>query len=142
MSEKLLVPDIGEFEKVEVIELLNLTEVVKILDYSPNSIDLEVNAEKNRLLFLSDAFFPGWEAIINGKETEIYRSNYAFRSIVVKPGKNAVRFEYNPTSFQIGRIISFFSLIFFLFIILKGYRIKNPSLSNQSIFVCLNPTFQ
>ncbi len=103
---------------------LNPTEVVKILDYSPNSIDLEVHADKNRLLFLSDAFFPGWEAIINEEETEIYRANYAFRSIVVKPGKNVVRFKYNPTSFRIGRIISFFSLVFFLFIILKGYRIK------------------
>jgi hypothetical protein len=112
---------------------LNLTEVVKILDYSPNSIDLEVHAEKNRLLFLSDAFFPGWEAIVNGKETEIYRSNYAFRSIVVRPGKQIVRFEYNPTPFQTGRIISFISLVFSLFIILKGFRIRNPRLSNQSI---------
>jgi hypothetical protein len=112
---------------------LTQNETVEILDYSPNSIDLEVHAEKKRLLFLSDAFFPGWRAIINGEETEIYRSNYAFRSIVIKPGKNLVRFEYNPTPFQIGRIISFFAFVFILFIILKGYRTKSPSLSNQSI---------
>jgi hypothetical protein len=106
------------------IRSLNTTEVVKILDYSPNSIDLEVHAEKNRLLFLSDAFFPGWEAIINEEETEIYRANYAFRSIVVEPGKHIVRFEYNPTPFQIGKMISSLSFIIALFMVIKGYRIK------------------
>ena len=98
---------------------LNTTELVKIIDYGPNSINLEVNTEKKRLLFLSDAYFPGWEASINGKETEIYRANYAFRSIVVGPGKQRVRFEYNPTPFQISIFISFLTLAFILFTILK-----------------------
>ncbi len=108
------------------IKTLSPIEIVEILDYRPNSIDLKVHVEKNRLLFLSDAYFPGWEASIDGKETKIYRANYAFRSIVVSPGEQRVRFEYNPIPFQLGKIISFCALFIVLFIILKGFQVKKP----------------
>ncbi len=104
---------------------LDSKELVEIINYGTNSIDLEVHAEENRLLFLSDAYFPGWEASIDGKETEIYRANYAFRSIVVRPGKQRIKFEYNPTPFKIGSLITSLTLVFIFFIALKGYRNKN-----------------
>jgi hypothetical protein len=79
---------------------------VTIVAYESNSVELSVNSSERRLLFLSDSYYPGWKATINGKNTEILRANYLFRAIIVEPGENEVIFEYDPLSFKLGLIIS------------------------------------
>ena len=101
-----------EFDCDNGIEEVSEAESVNIIKYWPNHIEMVVNAEKKRMLFLSDAYFPGWEAKIDGNDTEIYRSHYAFRSIVVNPGSHRVLFEYNPVSFRVGMVVSILTLLF------------------------------
>lgn len=74
----------------------------KIVNYRVNRIDISVVSKKKSLLFLSEVFYPGWKAYIDGRKTEIYRADYAFRSIVVPAGNHKVEFIYDPLSFRIG----------------------------------------
>ncbi|MBU0567008.1 YfhO family protein, partial [bacterium] len=55
-------------------------------------------------LFLSDTYYPGWKAYVDGIETRIFRANYTFRAIQIKEGKRRVEFIYRPKSFTIGLI--------------------------------------
>ena len=63
---------------------------------------IKISASNNALLFFSDAYYPGWKAFVDGKETPLYRADYAFRAAVVPQGSHVVSFSYQPLSFKIG----------------------------------------
>lgn len=90
-----------------------------IVTYQPQVIELAVNAEQDGYLFLSDTYYPGWRAFVDGKETKIYRADYAFRAVPIPSGKHTVRFIYDPISFKIGVITSFIGLVLVLLLIIK-----------------------
>ena len=83
----------------------------EIVKYSPNEIEIVANAVKHELLFLSDRYYPGWKAYVDGKEVKILRANNFFRSIKLEPGVHKVRFVYDPLSLKIGAAISIFTIM-------------------------------
>lgn len=74
--------------------------------YQPQRIHLQVNTDGDRILFLSDNYYPGWYAYVDNKLTKIYRADYTFRAIVIPQGKHTVTFMFKPLSFKIGAFIS------------------------------------
>lgn len=95
---------------------------VRLISYLQNEINIDVNTDANKLLFLSDTYYPGWKASVDGKEAKIYRADYAFRAIVVPKGHHLVKFSYDPLSFRIGYSITLLSiglLIIMLFAVKK-----------------------
>jgi hypothetical protein len=79
---------------------------VKIISYGDNQVVIDVETNKAGVLFLSDAYFPGWRAYVDGKETKIFRADFAFRAVVVEKGAHTVVFDYHPASFYLGVKIS------------------------------------
>jgi hypothetical protein len=75
-------------------------------DWGPDHLSLTTSAPGSRVLVLSEMFFPGWDAFIDGKETPIYRANYLFRAVQVPGGTHDVSFTYRPGSALWGMTIS------------------------------------
>jgi hypothetical protein len=99
-------------EKLEIFEAkLGKARVVK---KEEARVKVEVEAEDEGFLVLLNAFYPGWEAFIDGREIKIFRANYAFWAIPVEKGSHNIIFSYQPESFKLGILISTASLIFFL----------------------------
>lgn len=73
---------------------------------SCNQIDIEVKAAAASILVLTDTFYPGWIATVDGRESEILHANYLFRAIAVPAGTHSVRFAYNPLSLKIGWLLA------------------------------------
>ena len=97
---------------------------VKLLSYKSNEIKFLTKSEGNGILFLSDNYYPGWQASVDGTNTKIYRADYSFRAIAVTKGNHTVKFYYEPESFKLGLGIS---LIALLLIVFGGiYVIINP----------------
>lgn len=67
---------------------------VKIIDYQPNKILVEALTGYQALIFLSDNYYPGWKAYVNGKETKIYRANYTFKAVEIPKGSSKIEFIY------------------------------------------------
>jgi len=76
------------------------------------------------LLFVSNTYYPGWKAFIDGKETEILRADFVFRAVVVPEGTHKVSFIYAPQSFKIGVSISLLILLFLLLLVIYKFIIK------------------
>ena len=87
------------------------SSAVHITEYKPNTITLEVATKTPQWLLLTDSYYPGWHAFVDGKKTEIYQANFALRAIPVTPGKHSVIFTYNPSSLMIGLRLSFLTLL-------------------------------
>lgn len=94
---------------------------ITITSYKPEYISLEVVANTEALLFVSDNYYPGWIAQIDNKDAPIYRTNYSFRSIIVPEGTHEVTFIYKPKS-VINGIVSVGLGILLLIISLTGIQ--------------------
>lgn len=78
---------------------------VEITDYGANTVMLDVATLSPGLLVLTDTFYPGWKAYVDGVETEIYRVDGLVRGVFVDKGGHHVVFRYLPPSFLWGVLL-------------------------------------
>jgi hypothetical protein len=77
------------------------------IKFASSDITLSATTPAPALLVLSEIYYPaGWKAYIDGVETEIYKTNYILRSVIVPAGTHQVEWKFEPSSFQYGMIIS------------------------------------
>jgi hypothetical protein len=103
-------------------------DMVRIINYRLNQIDIEASCAGPRILFLSETFYPGWKVRVDGEEGKIYRANHAFRAIALGPGHHTLRLFYDPLSVKIGFFITLLTLIglFCFFFYLRRKRSDRP----------------
>jgi uncharacterized membrane protein YfhO len=82
-----------------------------ITSYENNRIALNAETTHDGLLVLSEIYYPGWKAFVDGTETEVFRTDYNLRSIIVPFGTHKVEFRFEPESYKLGSMISLASLI-------------------------------
>lgn len=92
---------------------------VKITKYSPLEIKIDTYSERPGILVLSDSFYPGWHAKVDGHPVKILRAYSIFRAIPIPGGSHEVIFRYFPLSFIAGCFISIVT-VFVMF--LEGVR--------------------
>ncbi len=86
-------------------------DAVKITDYESQMATLSVSTDRAGYLFFSDTWYPGWNALVDGKVVPIYRADFLFRAVPIEPGQHTVVFKYQPVSFQMGALFSVLSFI-------------------------------
>ncbi len=107
---------------------------LEIISSKNNSIELDISAQENSFLVFSDTFYPGWRAYVDGKETEIYRTNGLFKGIYIPAGKHMIVFNFMPSHFILYStisLISFSGCILTIIILIARRRRKSISISGQ-----------
>lgn len=77
-----------------------------ILAYAPEQVSIRTRSSAPALLVLSDTFYPGWTATVDGDPAPIYRSNVLMRGVSVPAGEHEVVFRYAPRAWQQGLLVS------------------------------------
>jgi hypothetical protein len=106
-AEVLLIGDVTT-DDGEVHDSLAVVEAgtAEISRSNANETAIQVNALSECYLVLSDVYYPGWRAFVDGKEEELLRANYAFRAVRLSPGLHTVTMTYVPVYFRVGLILS------------------------------------
>lgn len=78
----------------------------RIALYEPQRVEVEVMAERPGVLVLADAYYPGWEAELDGEPAHIHPADLAFRGVVVPAGTHRVVFRYRPASVSAALILA------------------------------------
>ena len=78
---------------------------------SPTRIVLRVDAPAAGWLVLADAFYPGWEARVDGQPSPIYAADGLFRAVAVPPGPHEVTFQFRPRSLQLGAALALVGVV-------------------------------
>lgn len=96
--------------------------------YSPDKIDIYTYSLSPSMLFLSEMYYPGWKATIDGKPAEIYLANYLFRSVYLDKGPHSIKMVFEPEDFKLGRNITlvtlFVMLAYFVYDIARNRKLE------------------
>lgn len=74
----------------------------RITSYGANQVVVENDAPQGGYLVLTDNYFSGWRAWVDGRETRLYRAYGTFRAIQLPTGAKRIEFRYSPDSFNLG----------------------------------------
>jgi hypothetical protein len=91
---------------------IDADETVHFHWYEPEKMAMEVKAGTAGLVVLSEMYYPGWVATVNGKAAPIYRVDGALRGVFVSGGTSRIELVYAPASFRIGALVSLLTLAF------------------------------
>ncbi|MBI3956291.1 YfhO family protein [Candidatus Gottesmanbacteria bacterium] len=84
---------------------------VGIARYEPSLVELDVNSSERGMVVLSDTYYPGWVARVDGRNASVERIHDALRGIPVEAGGHTIELRYDPLSFRLGVIVSLVGLI-------------------------------
>ncbi|MGH9840879.1 MAG: YfhO family protein, partial [Blastocatellia bacterium] len=88
-----------------------LSRQPKIERYEANRIELTTENPQNGFLVLSETYYDGWEARIDGQPAKIYRTDYTLRGVAVPAGRHGIEFVYRPRTLRLGAMGAALGLI-------------------------------
>lgn len=104
---------------------------VEIISHLPSKIRIKTQALEPKILFISDNYYPGWEARVDGDPTEILRADYTFMAVPLTPGEHIVEFSYEPWSFKAGAIVSLAGLMVIALLINPKLEIRSTKQNSK-----------
>lgn len=93
-----------------------------IVEYSANTVAIRVDTPAAGLLILSDMYYPGWQATIDGQAAPILKTNTIQRGVRVAAGQHEVRFSFRPPLVIYGGLLSLVALLCTLGLLVWGLR--------------------
>lgn len=78
--------------------------------YEPEKVVVRAALAEPGYLVLSDTYYPGWEAWVDGQPAAILRADLLFRAVALEAGEHVVEFRYRPASLRWGAGISLAAL--------------------------------
>jgi len=102
----------------------------EIVHYGARKVELKVQTSRPGLAILTDVYYPGWQAKVNGQLAKIYRVNGLLRGVWLPEGEHQVVFSYWPPSFQIGFVLAGISSLICLVLVMISVFGRKRLVSN------------
>ena len=87
------------------MEISNLGSA-RIIEDKRNRVVIETETGGEGYLVLSDNYYPGWRAYVDGVETVVYRANHTMRAVKLPGGSHVVSFNFDPLMLRISLYVS------------------------------------
>ncbi|MCP4404707.1 MAG: YfhO family protein [bacterium] len=88
------------------------TSEVEIEHYFNRKIEMSASMVSDGFLVLSERYYPGWKAYVNGQPTPIYKADYTLQAIFLPKGEHDILFSFQPTQFILGFSITLLTACF------------------------------
>ena len=110
--------------------VLNGTPVSSTLAFrrlDANDIEIEATTPAPVYLVMSEVYYPGWRAEVDGHAAKILPANFCFRAVYLEPGAHRIRLFFLPTPWLVGLAISVATWCALLAVVLR--RARRPTQS-------------
>jgi uncharacterized membrane protein YfhO len=88
-------------------EMANVAPAVAtIVEDKRNRIAIQTENDTTGLLVLSDNYYPGWRALVDGEPVEVLRANCTMRAVNVPAGRHLISFVFMPRAFFVSVYVS------------------------------------
>ena len=99
---------------------------VRLLSRAPNRIQVQVRMNCRGLLVMSETWYPGWIATVDGRETAVLEIFGALRGVVVDAGEHSVELVYRPVSVYAGATLTATGLLLTLVAVARNLVRGSP----------------
>ncbi len=96
----------------------------KVIKYEPNRIELATRNSQPGFLVLSEIYYRGWEAWIDGQRAPVEKINYTLRGLAIPAGNHRIEFVYRAHSFRNGAAYSLLGVVLLILGGIFGNRLK------------------
>ena len=97
---------------------------VEVVAAGAHRVELATAPSRPGWLVLNDAYYPGWEAEVDGRPAAILPAYVAFRAVALPAGRHRVVFRYAPGSVRAGAAVSVGAIAIALLLLLRPKRRK------------------
>lgn len=91
---------------IDTIAISESDGKANIASYNINAIVVDVSTSQRGYLILSEMYYTGWNAYVNGLPRKIFRVNWNQRGIPLDAGESRVEVRFEPPSFTHGSRIT------------------------------------
>jgi hypothetical protein len=84
---------------------------VAITSFEPNSLKMAATLNRCALVVVSDVYYPGWEAVVDGKPAPILQADYVLKAVPVNAGVHTIELRFRPKTFLWGLLITIVTCI-------------------------------
>ncbi|MGZ0168660.1 MAG: YfhO family protein [Planctomycetales bacterium] len=84
---------------------------IEVASYLANSAMIRTNSAEPETVVMTDLYFPGWTATVDGEPAEGYRFEGMFRAVDIPAGEHTIEWSYHPDSVRNGLWISALSIL-------------------------------
>jgi hypothetical protein len=84
---------------------------IQLISDRSNSLQVNLKVGEEGFLVVSDVWYPGWKALVDGKAVPVWRGNYLFRVVPVSAGAHTVEMIYRPASFMAGLALTLLAIL-------------------------------
>jgi hypothetical protein len=88
------------------MNLLLAPAIARVTEDQRNRVAIQTENGTEGLLVLSDNYYPGWRALVDGMPAEVLRANCTMRAVNVPAGRHLVSFVFMPAAFFVSMYVS------------------------------------
>lgn len=94
----------------------------QVLEMKASRLKIQTRSDCDSFLYFAQPFYKGWLTLIDGKESTVFRANYAFSASFVKAGEHVIERIYRPQSVRVGLIVTMISTL--LLFVFSGFLLR------------------
>lgn len=84
---------------------------IEWVSYDSNHLEVRLKAEQPGWFLLSDCYYPGWSASLDGADVPVRRADICFRAVEVPVGEHRLTMTYRPVALRWGLPIQCLALL-------------------------------
>ena len=90
--------------------------------YEPGKVRIDLNAPApdGASLVVSENYYPGWKATVDGKPAQIGRADYTFIGVELPAGARTVALDFTSPSYERGKAITWIAIAFGFLMLAAG----------------------
>lgn len=105
----------------------------RIVEDKRNRVVIETDNPKAESLVLSDNYYPGWKALVDGEPTGIFQANCTMRAVTVPAGRHLVSFVFAPATLRVSAYVSLAAAMLTLILLVLPFRQANQEFAGVLI---------
>ena len=105
-----------------IAQRMNQADHIVVDSFTPNKIQITVDAPETGYLTILQNHYPGWRAYVDGEPSEILLVNETFMGLLLNEGISHVVLRFVPFDFYVGLLISGLYMVILMAFVLKRLK--------------------